>query len=294
MIKKYYTIIAILLMGVACLVLVGGCGKKGKPKIELVEGNWSLKKNGDIFSLATSSKGEWQYSVKTPDLTFRIYRPKGDAKGTWAVEKNQILFSVTESDLKNAWEKGKTTAYDVVELTENRMQLKDEQGVVELWEKNAADHAAGGHQALDRALPAPPIVVNLNKTRQTEKDKFLYLKLSYVLYDLMPGREVPTVHPKVVDATIVFFSSLSYDDVKDLASIKAQCQKLVQILNPHMEGALKEIDVENILVASTIEKVDEFLKSQSPPVKAGPEGGKPEKEGKKDQEAKEKPKKAHG
>jgi hypothetical protein len=89
---------------------------------------------------------------------------------------------------------------------------------------------------------------------------------------------------------ITFFSSLLYDDVKDFNGIRVQSQKLAGMLNPHMEGMIKEIQVENVIVTAEMDKVEEFMTVNSHPVGTAAEKGKEGKNGKKETEGKEKPK----
>jgi len=104
-----------------------------------------------------------------------------------------------------------------------------------------------------------------------------------IFKELMPGQKIPPLHPKVQDGIIIFFSSMVHEDIKDFNGIKDQCQKLVQILNPYMENMIKEFAVENVILASDIERVEEFIIEHTPPppapgeeeaAKDGKKGGK--------------------
>jgi len=118
-----------------------------------------------------------------------------------------------------------------------------------------------------------PVVVNLNKNRSNDKDRYLCMNLNLILNELMPDQEIPEIHPKAKEAAIIFLSSLIFNDVKDFESIKLQNKKLVKVLNPYMQGIIKEVAVEHVIVAADIEKVEEFIIEHTLSAEPGPEEG---------------------
>lgn len=292
--KNYSTRLCIALISIVSAIFVIGCGERKKSQAELAVGNWSQLKNRAYILLVTNPKGEWSSSVKISDATSKIVKSKGNAKGVWHIEKNQMVFTVMESDIEDAWEKNSTVFYDIVELTENKMQFKDEYGALSVWTKTRSGKIAESEAELALVIPMAPIVVNLDKNRSNDKDRYLCLKMNFILNELMPGKKIPAIHPKVQDAMIIFFSSLVFEDVKDFDSIRAQSKKLVTILNPYMEGMIKEIAIENVILVSEIERVEEFLIEHTQPLDPGPEEGKQTKDEKKKKDGKEKPKDKKG
>lgn len=115
-----------------------------------------------------------------------------------------------------------------------------------------------------------PVVVNLNKNRSNDKDRYLCLKMNMIFKELMPGQKIPPLHPKVHDSIIIFFSSLVYEDVKNFDDLSARSATLVQLLNPYMEGMIKEIAVENVILASDMDRVEEFIIEHTPPPPPAP------------------------
>ena len=99
-------------------------------------------------------------------------------------------------------------------------------------------------ESLKNTIPMGPIAVNLNKHRLNDKDRYLCLDMTLILQEMMLEHEVPAIHPKAREAAMIFFSSLVFDDVKVFTSIKKQNKKLVAVLNPYMEGSIKEIKIE--------------------------------------------------
>jgi len=220
--------------------------------------------------LVTDQKGEWNCSVKISEGTSKIVKAKGNAKGTWHIEKGQMIFTVMSSDIEEVWEKNRTLIYDIVELTENRMQFKDENGGMTVWNRTWMEKSAGSEAVPSFKMPMEPVVVNINKNRSNDKDRYLCLKMNMIFKELMPGQKIPPLHPKVHDSIIIFFSSLVYEDVKSFDDLSARCGKLVQLLNPYMEGMIKEIAVENVILASDMDRVEEFIIEHTPPPPPAP------------------------
>lgn len=278
----------LLVFFVIASVSIFGCGEEEKTQRDLAVGNWTQYRNRAYILLITNPKGEWNSSVRVADVTSKIVKSKGNAKGTWHIEKNQMIFTVIESDIEKVWKPNQTTFYDIVELTDASMLLKDETGYTVTWKKNSAQQAAVVEET-EQMISMGPVVVNLNKNRSNDKDRYLCMNLNLILNELMPDQVIPEIHPKARDAAILFLSSLVFNDVKDFEKIKVQNKKLVKVLNPYMEGFIKEIEVEHVIVAAEIDKVEEFIIEHTiseDPVPAEGEDG-PVEEGEESKEEKE-------
>jgi hypothetical protein len=274
--KKLVIYSIFILLGVTFFVSLTGCGEKEKSQNEFAVGNWTQFKNRAYILLITSPKGEWKSSVRIADVTSKIVKSKGNAKGTWHIEAGQMIFTVTESDIEEIWEKNATSFFDIVELTESIMQLRDESGYVVVWNQTKAKKAAATEVDLSPVIAMGPIAVNLNKNRSNDKDRYLCLNLNLVLKELMPDQEIAPIHPKAREVAIIFLSSLVFNDVKDFDSIKEQNKKLIDVINPYMDGFVKDIVIEHVIVATDIDKVEEFMiehtLDQAPVPEEGSEG----------------------
>ena len=268
------------------LAVAVGCGEKEKTDRELVLGNWTQYRNRAYILLVINPKGTWSSSVRIADVTSKIVSSKGSAKGSWHMEDKQLIFTVVESDIEEVWEKNDTSFFEIVELGERVMLLKEESGRVGEWQKTGAGQ---GEEGVDVAVTVPmaPYAVNLNKHSSNEPNRYLCLNMNLKLKELMPGQEIPKFHPKARDAAILFLSSLVYDDVENFDKIKVQQDRLADVLNPYMEGFIKEVEIEHVIIASSISKVEEFIiehtigegdKKQDP----GAEGQTPQKEASKE------------
>lgn len=261
------------LTGVFCALLFSSCKEKEASRAELVLGNWTQIKNKAYLLLVMDQKGEWTCSVKISEGTSKIVKAKGNAKGKWHIEKEQMIFTVMESDIEEVWEKNRTLIYDIVDITANLIQLKDENGAMTVWTRTRTEKSVGSEPVLSFKMPMEPVIVNLNKNRSNDKDRYLCLKMNMIFKELMPGQRIPPFHPKVHESVILFFSSLVYEDVKSFDDITLRCRTLVQLLNPYMEGMIQEIAVENVILATDIERAEEFIIEHTPSAVSVPEEG---------------------
>ncbi len=252
-----------------------GCGEKEKQDEDLVVGNWTQYRNRAYILLVISPKGTWNSSVRIADATSKIVKSKGAAKGSWHMEEGQLIFTVMASDIQEIWEQNDTSFFEIVELGERIMLLKEENGRVSEWKKSRVQKTGGAGEVAAVVIPMKPLAVNLNKNRSNTQDRYLCLNMNMVLKELMPDQQIPALHPKAREAAVLFLSSLVYEDVKDFDRIKLQRLKLVDVLNPYMEGFIKDIEVEHVIISTTMEKVEEFIieHTMSPKKEGEGEGG---------------------
>ena len=267
--KRLADFFILFLIGIFFLVFVTACKEKEISPSERAVGNWIQSENRAHILWVINPKGEWAFSVKISDVTGKIVKSIRSAKGIWQIEEDQMIVTVMESDVEEVWEKNSTIFFDIIELTETVMQLKEESGPIAVWKKINTKKTANAER-LNDIIPMGPIAVNLDKHRSHDKDRYLCLNMNLMLHERMPGQEIPRIHPKAREAAVIFFSSLVFDDVKDFTSIKKQNKKLVAVLNPYMEGSIKEIKIEHVIVTADVDKVEEFIIEHS--IAAGPPG----------------------
>jgi len=249
-----------------------GCGERETSKDELVLGNWTQYRNRAYILLIINPKGVWDSSVRIADATSKIVSAKGSAKGSWHLEEDQLIFTVVESDIQDIWEQNDTSFFDILELEDRRMLLKEESGRIGEWKKTGGKKGGktpGG--VAPQFINMAPFAVNLNKNSSNAQDRYLCLNMKLALKELMPEQEIPNIHPRARDAAILFLSALVYGDVENFELIKVQKKKLMAILNPYMEGVIKDIEVEHVIIASSVSKVEEFIIEHTLTIPAEPQ-----------------------
>ncbi len=197
--------------------------------------------------------------MRIADATSKIVSSKGNATGSWHMEEGQLIFTVVESDIEEIWEKNDTSFFEIVELGERLMLLKEESGRVAEWKKTSGQQGADVEAELAKVISMAPYTVNLNKNSSNVQDRYLCLNMQLVLKELMPDQKIPDFHPRARDAAILFLSSLVFGDVENFEKIKEQKMKLVDVLNPYMDGFIKDIEIEQVIIATSITKVEEFI-----------------------------------
>lgn len=249
------------------MVLVGiaGCGgEREKKDTDLVLGNWILYKNRTYILIAINMKGTWTSSVRIADVTSKIVDSKGTAKGTWHLDEGKLIFTVETSDIEDVWEKNDTRFYKVLELSDHLMVLEGENGRKEEWKKTVHRKGKDDSGAVNPIVTMAPYAVNLDRHSSNAQDRYLCLSMHLELMELMPEQPVPQVHPRARDAAIMYLSSLTYDDVSDFDRIKAQKEKVKDALNPYMEGLIKEVVIDHVVIAVSVAKVEEFIIEHTP------------------------------
>ncbi len=206
----------------------------------------------------------WSSHVKIANPRSKIIALKGDASGTWYVQEKQLTMTAAESDIEKVWSKNRIYSFHIQEILANAILLTNEEGKIIQWEKETQDKKTEENAAL--ILSMAPIAVNLDKLSSNTKDRYICVKINIFLKELMPGVPPPVMHPRIREAAVLFFSSLIHDQVRNFDQVQLQKKALVNVLNPYLDGAIKEIDLEKILITTSHEKVEEFLMEFAPPL----------------------------
>lgn len=263
---------------------IAGCGgEKEKKDTDLIPGNWIYYRNRTYILIAVDIKGTWSSSVKIADVTSKIVDSRGTASGTWHLDGGQLIFSVLASDIDNVWKKNDTCFYKVIELSDHLMILEGEDGRKEEWKKTVLQKGKEGSGAVNPIVTMAPYAVNLDKHSSNAQDRYLCLSMHLELMELMPEQTVPQFHPRARDAAIMYLSSLTYDDVSDFDRIKVQKEKVKDVLNPYIDGLIKEVVIDHVVIALSAAKVEEFIiEHTAAPSNEAPAEGEEGETGKKD------------
>ena len=170
-----------------------------------------------------------------------------------------------ESDIEDVWPKDMVLPCHIIELNQDVLTLQYPNGRIQTWERTRTKKKGGETEpGKSPVIPLKPVAVNLNKNRSSDKDRYLCMDLELHLHDLMPDEEMPRMHPRARDAMITYLSSLIYTDVKTFDDAKVVIKKLQGVLNPYMNGLIREIKVNHVVIASSPEKVEEFMIGHMP------------------------------
>ncbi len=239
---------------------IAGCGgEKEKKDADLILGNWIHYKNRAYILIVIDMKGTWSSSVRIADVTSKIVDSKGTAGGTWHLEEEQLIFTVDRSDIENIWETNETRFYKILELSDHLMVLERENGRKEEWKKTIRQKGKDDTSTVNTIVSMAPYAVNLDRHSSNAQDRYLCLSMHLELMELMPEQPVPQFHPRARDAAIMYLSSLTYEDVSDFDRIKGQREKVKEALNPYMDGLIKDVVIDHVVIAVSAAKVEEFV-----------------------------------
>lgn len=252
----FYFFLSILSIALFCFL--AGCSDT-KKQIRFATGNWVYSSDGIYIFLRIDDNGDWAAEISISDEQSTIVKAKKKANGIWNIENKKMVFVVLDSQAEEIWEKDKVVFYDILSLTSRRMKLLDEKENEFLWRasNNGIVKAIGSNAK--PVLPMGIFVVNLNKHKSNMTSKYLCLHLDMNIKEIMPEKKVPLVHPKIHDAIISFYSSLTYNEVKDFDRIEKQNKRLVAILNPYIKNIIKGFVIKHAIITAHLEQVEQFI-----------------------------------
>jgi len=255
--------------------MVVGCGREKAPSVdELLIGTWNQDSNKSHLILMIKAQGGWSAAVKIEGVSSRMIERRGEASGTWQAVDNQLTITVEESNVDELWGKGETVFFDILELTSDLMRLGYEGGKVQTWIRAGSPGKTKEPSEVSRVIKVAPLVVNLNKHRSHDRDRYLCLDIELNLKPWVPGasRSVPVFHPRAREATILFLSSLVYGEVSTLDAVKEVSQNLEVMLAPYLDNQLESIKINHVVITSKMDKVDQFLLEHAPKFQGAPQG----------------------
>ena len=256
--NRFLRSLPLIIFFFAGLLFSHGCAEKEKIDEKLI-GKWFQKSGKSYIMLSLKPQNRWSASVKIADVTTRIIEVKGKASGNWHMDGDSLVMTVVESNISDIFEKNKTSFYQIEELTDSVMKLKNSVGRVVTWESTSSGTQEGTGEGIARVIEMDPIAVNLNKIRSHDKDRYLCLNLEVELKELLPGTSIPDIHPKAREALILYLSSLVYNDVRNLDRVKNLQVQLKKILSPYLNGFVGKVKIDHVIISSTMDKVEEFI-----------------------------------
>ncbi|MBF0229766.1 MAG: flagellar basal body-associated FliL family protein [Desulfamplus sp.] len=266
------------------------------PTAQLLLGTWSRYNNRVYTLLIIRANGNWSSDYRIEGATSKIVERKGEASGTWKLEDKRLTFTIVSSDMEEIWPTG-TIELEIITIEKRSMTLKYPNSRLITWTKARVEKdkkKEEGVASINPIITMKPIVVNLTKLSSKDNDRYFCVALELHLEEMEATAAIPKLHPRAWDSTILFLSSLVYNDVKTFDETKLVTNRLTKILNPYLDGLLTEVASTHIMVSSSMDKVDEFIIEHSPPplIETPPDGeNKEEEKDKKEEKGKDDKKK---
>ncbi|MCB9481988.1 MAG: flagellar basal body-associated FliL family protein [Desulfobacteraceae bacterium] len=274
MMKKIkYLFSALLLLSV--LFSCSGSGDLQDPFTLSLIDDWRFSYRRSMIIMSIKANGNWESQVRQMGHFSEVVQKKGLQRGTWELaEKNKYLKITVETgdEIETGWEPGNTYQYLISSLTEEKLVLvKEDSGAETEWlrikgKKSAAASSADGAPLItEQKIDLDPLIVNLKKRTPYSKDRQICISLSVIETLEKPARtteEMPEplpVHPSLRDNLVFYFSSLEYNEIKNFTKVKDHIKSLEKIINPYFKGRLKELKLNNIIVAGSRGSLEEFI-----------------------------------
>jgi hypothetical protein len=250
-----------------CLFSLYSCGGKQKDESRLLLlGSWRFSQMNMHTILTLRNNGTWQSDDRVEGRHTRIVEKRGKSTGRWQMESgNRLIFSVETADEAGMWPAGSMQSFDIVSLDARTLVLQQESGRTWEWSKIRAQRPTEGEVVAHQAVRMPPLIVNVARSRILERQRFLCLDLEFILTldEFIPNPEMipppPPLHPEVRETILFYLSSLEYREINSFDRVKALRLHLRQMLNPYFDNRLHEIEVRNIIVASSKDSLEEFI-----------------------------------
>lgn len=274
-------------LGLALLLVVISftlsCSKT-PPLEEKILGTWRIKRANIHSVFSFRANGSWTASERVEGRFSKIVESKGKVVGQWELVESEgeeeglnLIMTPTKVESVKGWEQGvpvqfKIAGVDLIELNlvrENGKTLK----LSRVRGKKASEDEVD--EGVAKAKTGP-VVVNLRRDRAHGKFRYLCIELElsieeaegckYIAVQKDPetGESSYTLHPKIKEIAIIFFSSLTYKETKTLNKVKEVVKGFQTVLNPYLCGNLVDIGVVKVVVTTNIESVKEFENAYEP------------------------------
>ena len=267
--KKNICISIGIILLVFPIMFTSGCKEKKKklsPVKLLLPGTWYMSKGRAYILLIMRANGNWSSDVRLEGYSSKVVERKEGASGTWHIEDKDLVLKVTESKIEEIWKKNKELVCEIVKLDHDFMILRYPNGRVFTWKRAQVKKKGGSDKGINLTpvIKIPPIIVNLNKISSNDIDRYFCLDMELEMDTLLPGEKPVLFRPEAREAAIIFLSSLIYKDVNTFDAVNIVKKKLEKILNPYLEGSLKEIKIKHVMITSSIDKADTFFIEHTP------------------------------
>ncbi|TYT75620.1 flagellar basal body-associated FliL family protein [Desulfobotulus mexicanus] len=247
------------------LVSCGG-EREEDPRMLLI-GSWRISHMNIHTILTLRNNGSWQSEDRMEGQHTKIIEKRGKSTGRWKMEsKDRLVFSVETAEDAGMWPAGSLQTFDIEVLQPGKLILRHpETGRTSEWAKVRAQRPEQGEILVHQVVRMEPLIVNVARARVLERQRFLCMEMEFVLsleHPVSNPEEIPPpppLHPEVRETVLFYLSSLEYRDMNSFDRVKEFRLNMREILSPYFDNRLEEIEVRNIIVASSEESLEEFI-----------------------------------
>ena len=280
--RKHNNPVWLCIAALVCVMLFSGClGPSEKEK--LITGYWRLNYGNNKHTILYI-KGIKKFSVEVQveGKNKEIQKKVGKATGDWIFSEQDMLLTLntTIQDVEIGWMEG-SMVYEILNLDENNLTLRDESGNVDEWKRVTAPKEEEMEEKIE-SLSIAPIVVNTARGMYSEKYRWICADIELVLdsYGIvyenpLAEKLVPLIHPIIKEKISFYLSSKPYMDINTQDKLKATQAELQAILNPYMDGKILRVTYNVFMITGNANAVDEFVDGYRPKRQEPAEGEAP-------------------
>ncbi len=107
---------------------------KINPTEELLLGTWSRYNNKVYTLLIVRANGNWSSDLRVEGATSKIVERKGEATGTWRLEKKNLVMTVVTSEMPDIWPVGEIVL-EIIEIDKKSVTIKYPNSRLITWKK---------------------------------------------------------------------------------------------------------------------------------------------------------------
>lgn len=274
MMKMKIKLLVIILILFFSFFGCSGSEQKEDPfEIRLID-DWRYTYRRSMIIMSIKANGNWESQVRQQGHFSEVVQKKGSQRGKWELaKKNKYLKITVDSgdEIETGWKPGNDYEYIITSLSDEKLILtKEDSGAEMEWlrmrAKKSSSGSPDGEQFItEQKIDIAPVIVNLKKRTPYSKERFACLGLSFIETLETPVKTieemtaVPLIHPSLRDDIIFYFSSLEYNEIKNFTKVKDHMTNLEKIANPYFKSRLKEIKLNNIIIAASKGSLEEFI-----------------------------------
>lgn len=267
--SKFLVIIIFLSLFASCS---GGEPAQDSFRIRIID-DWRFTYRRSFILMSLKANGNWESQVREEGQFSRIVEKKGQQRGTWELLEDDKYLRInveTGDELDVGWKPGNSYQYLITSLTEDKLIIvKEDSGKVTEWSrvraKKKTPQSEEGPLITTRTIPLVPIITNLTKRSPFSKERYICVN-----FEIVENLEKPTanpeevgptlpIHPRLRENIMLYLSSLKYREINTFDEVKVVRKKLELMISTYFSGRLKELKLENIIVAGSRGSLEEFV-----------------------------------
>ena len=229
-------------------------------------GNWRHQHRSVHTVMSFRHNGSWSLEKRVEGRYSRIVEKRGQHSGTWTMEgENLVRITVDQAEGESDFTPGMSATFTIKELRPELLVWVDGDGESREWFRIRVQKPEQGEFQTTRPVKLKPFLVNLRRSRELEKERYLGIELELIvrlsepIQAPTPLPPPPTITPELRERILLFLSDLTYADVNNFERVQKMRSRLEVAIAPWLDAQIDEIKLANVVIASSRESREEFI-----------------------------------